>query len=407
MGQAFDPYHKWLGIPPAEQKPNHYRLLGLTLFESDTDVILSAAEQRIAHVRTFQISQHAELSQRILNELAAARVCLLNAQRKAAYDARLRRKLSSPKADIGNYAQSLPTSRPLASRKTLLRPASNRHVAVLATACVAIALACVMAFAWSAFRAAKRAGNEQPPLDVADSLGGAEPRVVVGTVQVNPVESVADSASSVAPPTPVEAANASAAGSTVPPPAVDSASSAPAADPEPPVAPPSDLASPTPSEPATPAPMPSVHPSESPAPMPPAPAGPSPPPTAAPFSAEQAKQHQEAWAKYLGKPITETNSIGMQLVLIPPGEFDMGSSQKDINGWVRAGFQLESPKHRVRISSPFWMSAYEVKVGEFRKFLQAAGREATLPRYTLGGHELDDDYPADAVVCDSASAFCQ
>ena len=35
----FDPYHKWLGIPPKDQPPNHYRLLGLSLFESDPEVI--------------------------------------------------------------------------------------------------------------------------------------------------------------------------------------------------------------------------------------------------------------------------------------------------------------------------------------------------------------------------------
>ena len=26
---AFDPYHKWLGIPPKQQPPDHYRLLGV------------------------------------------------------------------------------------------------------------------------------------------------------------------------------------------------------------------------------------------------------------------------------------------------------------------------------------------------------------------------------------------
>ncbi len=36
---TFAPYHKWLGIPPADQPANHYRLLGLNLFESDPDVI--------------------------------------------------------------------------------------------------------------------------------------------------------------------------------------------------------------------------------------------------------------------------------------------------------------------------------------------------------------------------------
>ena len=38
---SFDPYHKWLSIPPEEQPPNHYRLLGTKPFESDLDVIFA------------------------------------------------------------------------------------------------------------------------------------------------------------------------------------------------------------------------------------------------------------------------------------------------------------------------------------------------------------------------------
>jgi hypothetical protein len=90
MDESFDPYHKWLGIPPAEQPPNHYRLLGVTLFESDPDVIANAADQRIGHVRAFQIGKHSDESQRILKAISAARVCLLNADKKADYDAGLR-----------------------------------------------------------------------------------------------------------------------------------------------------------------------------------------------------------------------------------------------------------------------------------------------------------------------------
>jgi hypothetical protein len=90
MSHPLDAYHKWLGIPPAEQPANHYRLLGLTLFEGDVDAMQSAAEQRIAHVRTFQISQHAELSQRILNELAAARQELTRRHNPASRKRRMR-----------------------------------------------------------------------------------------------------------------------------------------------------------------------------------------------------------------------------------------------------------------------------------------------------------------------------
>ena len=42
MSDAFDPYHRWLGIPPDEQPPHHYRLLGINAFETDPEVIRDA-----------------------------------------------------------------------------------------------------------------------------------------------------------------------------------------------------------------------------------------------------------------------------------------------------------------------------------------------------------------------------
>ena len=42
MSEKFDPYHEWLGIPASEQPPNHYRLLGTTLFEANLDVLALA-----------------------------------------------------------------------------------------------------------------------------------------------------------------------------------------------------------------------------------------------------------------------------------------------------------------------------------------------------------------------------
>jgi hypothetical protein len=45
MVEAFDPYYRWLGIPPSAQPPNHYCLLGLVDFEPDPDVIASAADR--------------------------------------------------------------------------------------------------------------------------------------------------------------------------------------------------------------------------------------------------------------------------------------------------------------------------------------------------------------------------
>jgi hypothetical protein len=93
MTDAFDPYHKWLGIPPAEQPAHDYRLLGLALFEDGPTVIDSAADQRMAHLRTFQQGKHSAECQKLLNEVSSARVRLLDPKKKAAYDAVLRRRL--------------------------------------------------------------------------------------------------------------------------------------------------------------------------------------------------------------------------------------------------------------------------------------------------------------------------
>ncbi len=86
----FDPYHQWLGISPQCQPANHYRLLGVQMFEDDPEVISNAADQRMAYLRTFQMGKHSRLSQKLLNEVAAARLCLLDPRRRAAYDEQLR-----------------------------------------------------------------------------------------------------------------------------------------------------------------------------------------------------------------------------------------------------------------------------------------------------------------------------
>jgi serine/threonine protein kinase len=91
----FDPYHTWLGIPPEEQPPSLYRLLGVRVFEDKLEVIEHAADQRMAHLRALQTGRHGKLSQQILNEVTAARITLLNAEKRAAYDDELRRRLAA------------------------------------------------------------------------------------------------------------------------------------------------------------------------------------------------------------------------------------------------------------------------------------------------------------------------
>src|SRR5581483_7732609 len=68
-----------------------------------------------------------------------------------------------------------------------------------------------------------------------------------------------------------------------------------------------------------------------------------------------------------------TDSLGMKLVRIPAGEFQMGG-QEPAENVVRAfsahnrkaeEFKDEYPRHRVRITRPFFLGKYEVTVGQF------------------------------------------
>jgi hypothetical protein len=114
----FDPYHRWLGVPRGERPPNHYALLGLEPFEDDGDVISNMADRQMNHVRTYQTGPHAALSQQILNELAAARLCLLNPQRKRAYDAELKAKRAVVAAAPAPLPTALPQAVPLVSQSS-------------------------------------------------------------------------------------------------------------------------------------------------------------------------------------------------------------------------------------------------------------------------------------------------
>ncbi len=94
----FDPYHKWFGIPPSQQPPTHYRLLGLEPFEPDREVIDAAANQRIAYLQDIAAGPHGDASQRLLNEVAAARRSLLNPKTKKVYDEQLQQSVATDPA---------------------------------------------------------------------------------------------------------------------------------------------------------------------------------------------------------------------------------------------------------------------------------------------------------------------
>ncbi len=126
MSDSFDPYHKWLGIPPHEQPPSHYRLLGVAAFEADADVIDAAANQRMAYLQDMAVGPQVEHSQRLLNEISAARRCLLNPEAKTAYDAQLQTP-QQPAADAA-FVPIITTDAPVVSTPAA-RPAGKKKPA--------------------------------------------------------------------------------------------------------------------------------------------------------------------------------------------------------------------------------------------------------------------------------------
>jgi formylglycine-generating enzyme len=139
-----------------------------------------------------------------------------------------------------------------------------------------------------------------------------------------------------------------------------------------------------------------------------------------------------------GQPREIVNSIGMKLVLIPANEFLMGG-QESADDLVRAfpaynrkpaEFSDEYPRHRVRITRPFYLGRYEVTVGNFRRFVDDTGYKTAAETDGQGGWGYNpatghcegrriqynwrnpgfpqtDDHPVLNVTWNDAVAFCR
>jgi len=86
-----------------------------------------------------------------------------------------------------------------------------------------------------------------------------------------------------------------------------------------------------------------------------------------------------------------TNSLGMELVWIEPGSFQMGSENGDFD---------EVPVHNVTISTGFWLGRYEVSNAQYEQF---------DPGHSLVDHRGFSHEPNEAVIFVSwydANSFC-
>jgi len=74
-------------------------------------------------------------------------------------------------------------------------------------------------------------------------------------------------------------------------------------------------------------------------------------------STQKAKAAQQKAASRLGKPVTWSNTVGMQFQLIPAGRFVMGCPSGD----------EDAPLHTVTISKPFYIGKHEVSRAQWEK----------------------------------------
>ena len=105
-----------------------------------------------------------------------------------------------------------------------------------------------------------------------------------------------------------------------------------------------------------------------------------------PFDPATARKYQQDYADWAELPVTFTNSLGITLMLIPPGTFMMGSP-KDEPGHGSGGY--DESLHEVTLTQPVYLSKHETTVGQFRQFVEAT-KYVTDGEKTGGGNAHDD-----------------
>ena len=148
---------------------------------------------------------------------------------------------------------------------------------------------------------------------------------------------------------------------------------------------------------------------------------------------------QQGWAAYLQVPV-QVNVAGVDLRLIPPGNFLMGASPQQVEAAVQwdvaespganaDGLRqtltgLLTPRHLAVMHSPYLIGRTKVTVGQFRRFVEATnyvtetekaggGRVLSRPdtrdpnlNWRTPGRAVTDDTPVTQVTWNDAVAYC-
>ncbi|CAN7392161.1 SUMF1/EgtB/PvdO family nonheme iron enzyme [Pseudoduganella sp. LjRoot289] len=105
------------------------------------------------------------------------------------------------------------------------------------------------------------------------------------------------------------------------------------------------------------------------------------------------------------------NGVGPDLVLIPTGRFQMGSSEYERGIAMKAGSQKswldrETPQHWVGIDYSFAMGRFPVTVGQWRQFVRATGWESMSDTdWASPGFKQGDEHPVVGVSWNDAQKY--
>lgn len=155
--------------------------------------------------------------------------------------------------------------------------------------------------------------------------------------------------------------------------------------------------------------------------------GASPSAPAFPFDAA-AKKYQHDYVIWLGMPMSIRNPAGQEFMLVPPGQFLMGSPTEEPG---RNSSTYDETQHSVRLTQPYYLARYETTVGQFRVFVERTkyvtdgerndggnahdelavwkhrpGTNWRRPGYA-GSFSLADNYPVVHVSHTDAVAYCR
>ncbi len=401
---AFDPYHKWLGIPTAEQPPSHYRLLGISPSETDDDVIAAAADQRMDYLHSFSQGDRGPDARRLMDEIARASMCLLDPKRRAAYEATLRSRTlppthsqpvpqslfnSAPKAIFSESAENLVVDEADAAYKPKRKNRGGLYFWLwnLAVLVAIIVLAVVIGLRRQNDEGDAVADNDSPANEASDNADSSEGAFLTDSGDDDAVDSARG---------PEQVATMPANPDTRP-------NGRPPRQTQPRTTTPRSQTPPM-NEPDSPSAFPIQPPDKAilftPLDEPPH-ARHTPPGLRLPTDAAAVRQVQEQWSEAIGWELELVNTIEMPLVLIPPGEFEMG-------GWT--GNDRTAQTQQVSISTPLYMGRHEVTQQEWRKVMGEDDHPSFFSYQGEGSAAVQgvgtNRFPVESITWFEAIVFC-